>query len=39
MTKDLKVTNKREEKNFHAFTHSVYLCLATFKKQFLVISE
>ena len=42
MTKDLEVTNNRDEKNFHFFTHSVYLCLPTFKKQktqFLIISE
>ena len=32
-TKDLEVTNNRGEKNFHVFTHSAYLGLATFKKQ------
>jgi hypothetical protein len=42
MTKDLEVTNNREEKNFLVFTKSVYLCLATIekqKKQYLIISE
>ncbi len=42
MTKDLEVTNNREEKKFHVFTHSVYLCLANLKKtkkQFSIISE
>jgi len=42
MTKDLEVTNNREEKKLHVFTHSVYLCLANFKKrkkQYLITSE
>jgi hypothetical protein len=42
MAKDPELTDNREEKKFHVFTHSVYLCLANFKKgknQFLIISE